>query len=306
MISNPVAPATAPSAILPRCPSASNDPRELALMRLDRRPRASKGNVAPIAKSAIVAPTSGKAFRCAAISEAAPSVGPMHGLQTRPRLSPSRNCAATLSPMSDAGSGRITAPKRPTASDNRSCRGPYSKIAPKPSSTAAPRSRKTPPSRPIENPTVAMNKPTQLNDNMMPAPSAAGANRCRVAAVPKTTGRIGSTHGDNTDKVPAKSANARLPSSIAESNRLSSGAAWRSKPHWCRPPSARSRGFRGKQSTCSAKTRRNWAPRSADIDEDRPAGLLGGGELVSIEVGGLRRRYRGAGERDGQDQDDDP
>src|SRR5262249_21369410 len=50
----------------------------------------------------------------------------------------------------------------------------------------------------------------------------------------------------------------------------------------------------------------NRAPGSADIDEDRPAGLLGCIELDAIDPGSLRRRRRGAAQRDGEKQADDP
>src|SRR5215470_13090571 len=76
------------------------------------------------------------------------------------------------------------------------------------------------------------------NDMESPIASATGPHFRSDAAAPRTMGRIGSTHGDNTDSMPATSASTRLPRVIDSSssqdlvqqsrNRLSVGVAGRS------------------------------------------------------------------------------
>src|SRR5260370_16890410 len=69
---------------------------------------------------------------------------------------------------------------------------------------------------------VARNNPRTKNESESPAASASGPYRCSEAAAPSTTGKIGSTHGDRIERVPAINASNGLPIVMGRlrSNRL--------------------------------------------------------------------------------------
>ena len=67
----------------------------------------------------------------------------------------------------------------------------------------APTNRRPDPSMPIDAPSAAIAKPTMVNEPTSPAASASGPNRWRCAALPRTIGTSGSTHGDRIVSAPA-------------------------------------------------------------------------------------------------------
>ena len=80
-----------PSTTLPPWPAPNSRLRHLSMASRESSPSNSNGNAAPMPNDPIVTATWAKSLPCAASTEAAPSVGPTHGLHTAPSKSPSAN-----------------------------------------------------------------------------------------------------------------------------------------------------------------------------------------------------------------------
>lgn len=97
-------------------------------------------------------------------ANAAPRVGPTQGLQTRPRVNPSRNWPGRPLPETPADTGAMAKLMRLAAIAKRSCGKCAIRITPKQNKRTPPASRKGPLSRSSEKPIVATNSPSAVND----------------------------------------------------------------------------------------------------------------------------------------------
>src|SRR5216683_882918 len=90
-MSKPLKIKTPPSNIFPLLPNASIWPRHRASDSRDSRPSSSNGSALPTPKLNIVSATRPSSRPCDARTDAAPNVGPTHGLQIAPRSTPTPN-----------------------------------------------------------------------------------------------------------------------------------------------------------------------------------------------------------------------
>ena len=72
---------------------------------------------------------------------------------------------------------------------------------------------------------VAAKSPMTTKEIERPPASAAGPSRCSDAAAPSTIGKIGSTHGERMETMPATKANGIAPAPMARGQRVLSSSA---------------------------------------------------------------------------------
>ena len=173
----------------------------------------------------------------AASTEAAPEVGPTHGLHTAPSISPTANWPPSPRVGKSAGMRLRPVADRPGRGGELNLQARHQQQAADQDQAAPPRPNGTGPGRGRRRsrPSRRTARST-TNDSASPAASATGPRRCSPSAVPITIGTSGSTHGDSVDSSPASSA--RPIAAHARSDRLRR-AAPRSSRRWCRRSSGR-------------------------------------------------------------------
>src|SRR5208282_1119961 len=181
-IITPTATALSPMKTFPRCPAESMRCRQRCRAVRDRTATASIGRVVPTPNANMTAATPPRSLRCAASTEAAPSVGPTQGLHTRPSSAPTTNWPAALV-RANRRMIRSPAPARPlAATPRRACIDELMRASPSSTKSTADTVRNGSPSRPIAKPIVATKSPVMVNDVATPPrqPVCAGAlRRCR-------------------------------------------------------------------------------------------------------------------------------
>jgi len=177
-------------------------PRKRAATSLEVVPSTTSGVPAPSPNTNISNATCSRCEPWAAKVDAAPSVGPTQGAQTRPSSKPTANCPLQPSPLNRDNKLLPDAPRPAVATANPSWSLRDQRTSPKAISITAATCRITSWSSPIDTPIVAMNKPTSVNKTAKPAASAKGPYRCCESAVATRIGISGNTQGDRIDKTP--------------------------------------------------------------------------------------------------------